>query len=148
MSTGKTESVTLALEETEGMAFQADFATGHHVMFDAAEKGGGQNRGVRPTHMLLASFGACTAMDVISILRKMKQPVQGYRVRVEGKRASEHPMVFTHITIVHTLVGNIDEDRLARAIELSDSTYCSVGAMLRESAQIDSHFEIEPPNSS
>lgn len=148
MTTGKTESITLALEETDGMAFQADFVTGHHVIFDAAEKGGGQNRGVRPTHMLLASFGACTAMDVISILRKMKQPVEGYRLRVEGQRATEHPMVFTHITITHTLVGDIDEGRLAHAIELSDSTYCSVGAMLRKSAQIDTRFEIERPSGS
>lgn len=148
MSIGKTESVTLALEETGGMAFQADFVTGHHVIFDAAETGGGQNRGVRPTHMLLASFGACTAMDVISILRKMKQPVQGYRLHVEGQRATEHPMVFTHITITHRLVGDIDEGRLAHAIELSDSTYCSVGAMLRKSAHIDTRFEIERPETS
>ena len=143
MTAGKTESVTLSLSERSGLAFQADFATGHHITFDAAETGGGQNLGPRPTQMLLASFAACTAIDVISILRKMKQPVQGYSLRVEGQRAAEHPMVFTHITITHTLIGDIDEDRLAHAIELSDSTYCSVGAMLRKSAQIDSHFEIE-----
>jgi len=148
MAAGETESVTLSLEDTGSMAFQADFITGHHVTFDAAEEAGGQNLGARPTHMLLASFGACTAMDVISILRKMKQPVEGYRLRVEGQRASEHPRVFTHIAITHTLVGDIDEDRLARAIELSDSTYCSVGAMLRKSTEIDSRFEIERPRTS
>ena len=143
MATGKTESVTLSLADTDGMAFQADFVTGHRAVFDATEEGGGQNLGVRPTQMLLASFGACTAMDVIAILRKMKQPVRGYRLRVEGQRASEHPRVFTHITITHTLVCDIADDRLAHAIDLSDSTYCSVGAMLRKSAQIDSRFEID-----
>jgi putative redox protein len=140
MADGKTESVTLAL--TDDMSFDADFVTGHQVTFDAAREEGGENRGPRPTQVLLASFAACTAMDVIAILRKMRQPVEDYRLVVEGERATEHPRVFTHIKITHMLVGNISEERLAHAIELSDERYCSVGAMLRQVATIETTFEV------
>lgn len=141
MADGKTESVTLAI--TEGMSFDADFVTGHRVTFDAAEEEGGENRGPRPTQMLLACFAACTAMDVTAILHKMREPVEDYRLVVEGERATEHPRVFTRIKITHMLVGKINEERLAHAIDLSDERYCSVGAMLRQVATIETTFEVQ-----
>ncbi len=141
MTHGRTESVTLAL--TEGMSFDADFVTGHRVTFDAAAEEGGGNRGPRPTQMLLACFAACAAMDVVSILRRMREPVEGYRLVVEGERATEHPRVFTRIRITHMLAGDINEERLAHAIELSDERYCSVGAMLRQVAAIETTFEVQ-----
>jgi putative redox protein len=143
MGERNTESVMLTL--TEGMAFDAGFTTGHHVTFDAVEEAGGVNRGPRPTHVLLACLGACTAMDVISILRKMREPVDGYRLVIEGQRAAEHPRVFTHIRITHVLVGDINEERLAHAIQLSDERYCSIGAMLAQATEIETGFEIERP---
>jgi len=138
-------TVSVTLDHTGDMAFEAALPTGHTLTFDAAEEHGGRNSGPRPTDLLLASLGGCTAMDVISILRKMKQPVEGYRLLVAGRRATDHPRVYTHITVTHILTGDIDEERLAHAIKLSDEKYCSVGAMLAPTARIETTFRIERP---
>ena len=92
--------------------------------------------------MLLVSLAACTAMDVMSILRKMRQHVASYTVRVEGQRAEEHPKVFTHIQVEHIVTGEVDEERLAHAIELSHTKYCPVTAMLRATAEIKTGYTI------
>ena len=138
-------TVRITLDHTGDMAFEATLPAGHALTFDAAEEHGGRNFGPQPTDVLLASLGACTAMDVISILRKMKQPVESYRLLVEGRRAAEHPRIYTDITITHILTGDIDEERLAHAIELSDEKYCSVGAMLARTTKIETTFRIERP---
>jgi putative redox protein len=138
-------TVSVTLDHTGGMAFDATLPGGHALTLDAAEEHGGRNSGPLPIDVLLASLGGCTAMDVISILRKMKQPVEGYRLLVEGQRATEHPRVYTHITVTHILTGDIDEERLAHAIQLSDEKYFSVGAMLAHTATIETTYRIERP---
>ena len=138
-------TVSVTLDHTGDMAFEAALPTGHTLTFDAAEEHGGRNSGPRPTDLLLATLGGCTAMDVISNLRKMKQPVEGYRLLVECQRATDHPRVYTHITVTHILTGDIDEERLAHAIQLSDEKYCSVSAMLARTARIETTFRIERP---
>ena len=138
-------TVSVTLDHSGEMAFEATLPDGHTLTFDAAEDHGGRNSGPRPVHVLLASLGACTAMDVIAILRKMKQPVEGYHIQVEGKRATEHPRVYTHITVTHLVKGDVAEERLARAVELSDSKYCSVRAMLAPTAHIETVYRIERP---
>jgi putative redox protein len=86
------ESVLTASVELMGdMAFQAGTGSGHSPALDAAPEAGGTECGPRPMEMLLVGLGGCTGMDVISILRKMRQDVTGYEVRVRGERASEHP---------------------------------------------------------
>ena len=135
----------LTLQDVEGMAFEIGFATGHRITVDGAEQFGGQNLGARPMHLLLASLGACTGMDIISILRKMRQPVEAYRVEVEGEQAEEHPRVYTSITIKHIVTGDVDEERLAHAIELSNTKYCSAMAMLGVIAKIKTEHEIRKP---
>ncbi len=135
-------TVGLTLQDAKGMAFEIGFATGHRITVDGAEQFGGQNLGARPMHLLLASLGACTAMDVISILRKMRQPVETYRVELEGKQAEEHPRVYTSITIKHIVTGDVDEERLAHAIELSNTKYCPAHAMLGTVAQINTEYQI------
>ncbi|MCJ7751220.1 MAG: OsmC family protein [Armatimonadetes bacterium] len=138
-------TVSVTLDHTGDMAYDAALPDGHTLTFDSDADFGGRNSGPRPIDVLLASLGGCTAMDVISILRKMKQPVEGYRLLVEGRRAADHPRVYTHITITHILTGDIDEERLAHAIQLSDEKYCSVGAMLTRTARIETTFRIERP---
>ena len=138
-------TVSVTLDHTGDMAFDAALPAGHALTFDAAEEHGGRNSGPLPIDVLLASLGGCTAMDVISILRKMQQPVEGYRLLVEGRRATEHPQIYTHITITHILTGDIDEERVAHAIQLSDEKYCSVGAMLTQTAKIETTYRIERP---
>ncbi len=137
-----TIDVSLELQDAAGMAFDVELPTGHHVLMDAGEDHGGQDLGPRPMHMLLASLAGCTAMDVISFLRKMRQPVEGYRVEVSGLRAEEDPKVYTHVTIKHIVIGDVDEGRLARAVELSATKYCSAQAMFRHTAEIEVTSEV------
>ena len=138
-------TVSVSLDHTGDMAFDAALPGGHSLTFDATEEHGGRNSGPRPIDVPLAALGGRTAGDVIPILRKMQQPVEGYRLLVEGQRATDHPQIYTHITITHILTGNIDEERLAHAIQLSDEKYCSVGAMLARAAHIETTFRIERP---
>jgi putative redox protein len=126
-----------------GMRFDAESGSGHHVTLDAAEHGGGQNAGFRPMELLLVGLAGCTGMDVISILRKKREPVTGYEVHVRGVRAEEHPMVFVEITVEHEVFGHhIQPEAVARAIELSEERYCGAGAMLGKVAHLTHTYRI------
>lgn len=127
----------------EDLRFNATTGTGHEIVLDADPEFGGQNAGPRPIELLLAGNAACTGMDVISILRKMRQPVEGYRVRVTGERRDADPRIFTRIVIEHILRGDLDEEKVAHAVQLSEEKYCSVSAMLRGVAQIEATWRIE-----
>ncbi|MDE3078115.1 MAG: OsmC family protein [Chloroflexota bacterium] len=125
------------VEYQGGMVFRARSGSGHEVLMDAMPDVGGQERGARPTEMLLVGLGGCTGMDVISILRKMHQDVTGYRVEVSGTKADEHPRVFTEVTVHHVVTGrNVSADAVERAVKLSWEKYCSVSAMLSKTAQV------------
>lgn len=98
--------------------------------------------GMAPVAMVLAGLAGCTAMDVISILKKKRQEVTSFEVHVEGEQAGEHPRVYEKVTIVYRVRGAVTEEALARAIELSMTKYCPVSAMVREVAEIDYRYEI------
>ncbi len=133
MSTTMTGSVTL-LDE---MAFRATTGSGHTLTLDGSQAAGGQDRGARPIELVLLGLAGCTGMDVISILRKMRQDVTAYRVSAEGERAAEHPKVYTQITVEHAVTGHDLELALVRrAVELSTTRYCPVERMLRPSVDI------------
>lgn len=138
-------AVALNLRDPQGMAFDATLPTGHVVLMDAGEDHGGQNLGPRPMHVMLISLAGCTGMDVISFLRKMRQPVTGYQVKVEGTRRDDDPKIYTNITITHVVTGDVAEDKLKKAIDMSSETYCSAQAMLREVADIEVKWEIVKP---
>jgi putative redox protein len=96
-----------------------------------------------PVELLLIALGSCTAVDVISILRKKRQQVTDYRVEVKGTRRAEHPRGYTRMEVRHVVRGrNLSEKALAQAIELSETKYCSVAATLRPTAEIISSYEI------
>ena len=96
-----------------------------------------------PVELLLIALGSCTAVDVISILRKKRQQVTEYRVEVRGERRTEHPRHFTRMEVRHIVRGRkISERALAQAIELSETKYCSVAATLRPTVEIVSSYEI------
>ena len=125
------------------MRFDAEAGSGHHVTLDAAEHGGGHNEGFRPMELLLVGLAGCTAMDVISILRKKRLQVTGYVVHVTGVRAEDHPMVFVEITVEHIVTGHqIQPEAVARAIQLSEERYCGAGAMLGKVAHLTHTFRI------
>jgi putative redox protein len=98
-----------------------------------------------PVETMLVALGACGGMDVIGILRKKRQVVLGYEVLVRGERRDEHPRIFTRIEVVHRLRGrNLNPAAVEEAIRLSDTTYCTVHAIMAASATIESRFEIVP----
>jgi putative redox protein len=93
--------------------------------------------------LMALSMAGCTAMDVISILRKKRQDVTGFEVRVDAPRADEHPKVFTRATIAYLVTGhNVDEKAVVRAIELTAKNYCPAQAMLGKVMPIDLSYQI------
>ncbi len=120
----KTASITL---EGGDLQFFARSGSGHELVLDD----GRGDTGMRPAELIPMAVAGCTAMDVISILRKKRQPVTSYEVRASGEQADDHPNAFTRIDVVHVLGGGgIDLEAVRRAIELSATKYCSVGATL------------------
>ncbi len=128
----------------EGMTFDATTTTGHHIVLDALPPGG-DDRGPKPIELVLTALAGCTAMDVLSILQKKREPVLGLTVDVIGTRASTHPMIYTDIEIVYRVRGDVSPLAVERAMELSETKYCGVHAMLEHSARITARYEIEPP---
>jgi putative redox protein len=96
-----------------------------------------------PVELLLIALGSCTAVDVISILRKKREQVTDYRVEVRGERRAEHPRAYTRMEVRHIVRGrNVSEKSLAQAIELSETKYCSVAATLRAGVELSTSYEI------
>ena len=137
------EQMTATVRLETEMRFDAESGSGHHIIMDAAEHGGGHNEGFRPMELLLVGLAGCTGMDVISILRKMREPVTSYAVHVVGVRAEEHPMVFVEISVVHIVTGHhLKPEAVARAIQLSEERYCGAGAMLGKVAHLTHTYRI------
>ena len=131
---------TITLQD--GMHFVAVPPSGMVVHIDSQPETG-ERQGASPMELLLIALGGCTALDVISILRKKRQEVTGFEVRVHGDRAEDHPKSFTDITIEYVVRGvNIDPAAVARSINLSTETYCSVHAMLHQAANITTTYTI------
>ncbi len=97
-----------------------------------------------PMEMLLLALGACTATDVIIVLKKKRQKLESLEIVVSGERAAEPPMVWTKLDLVYRLRGQLEEAAVRRAIELSQEKYCSVEAMLKKTAAMTSRYEILP----
>ena len=128
------------------MHFKAESPSGYTLTLDASEQVGGQGMGFRPMELLLIGLAGCTAMDVISILKKKRQDVTGFEVHVRAERADTHPRIYTDIHVEYIVRGReIKPEAVARAIELSETKYCSAQAMLGKSAHITHSYRIEPP---
>ena len=131
---------TITLQD--GMHFVAVPDSGMVVHIDSKPEMG-ERPGASPMELLLVSLGGCTGMDVISILRKKRQNVTGFELRLHGDRATDHPKVFTAFTIEYVVRGvDIDAAAVARAVELSVENYCSVHAMLHKAAEIQTVITI------
>lgn len=137
------EEMTARARLETGLRFDAEAGSGHHLALDASPEHGGANAGFRPMELLLVGLAGCTAMDVVAILRKKRQIVTDYEVRVHGLRAEQHPMVFTEITVEHRVTGqHVDPEAVRRAVELSECCYCGAGATLGKTAKITHTFRI------
>lgn len=119
-----------------GMAFDASL-DGFNFVIDAAPEHGGEGQGVKPKGLVLTSLAGCTAMDVISILQKMRQDVSAFSVTADGVLADTHPMRYTSITLRYTITGEgLDLEKVKRAVDLSQERYCGVYATLRPSVEL------------
>lgn len=135
-----TQSVDV--EWASAMAFKADI-NGHELMLDLDEAAGGTNLGPKPKPLLLVSLGGCTAMDVISILKKMRIEPDFFNVKVEGDITEEHPKHFTKIRLIYEFRGkDLPFDKLQKAVELSLDSYCGISETLRSSVEIVSEIRI------
>ena len=133
----------MALEWKGNFRFEAKNPNGLTVNFDAPKKYGGDETAPSPMETLLACLAGCTSYDVVSILKKKRQNISAYRVEVEGERREEPPEVYTKIQLKHIIKGkNISKEAVERAIQLSYEKYCSVGAMLRKTAEVTNLYEI------
>lgn len=126
-----------------GMGFVAETGSGHLLTMDGAPDGGGRNLAPRPMETVLAGAGGCTAYDVVLILKRGRQDVQGCQVKVSAERAETDPKVFTKIHLHFIVSGrNLSEPAVARAIALSHEKYCSATIMLGKTAEVTTSHEI------
>ena len=126
-----------------GMAFAAETGSGHILMMDGAPDGGGRNLAPRPMETVLAGTGACTAYDVVLILKRGRHEVTGCRVKVSAERAPTDPKVFTRIHMHFIVTGReLKDDVVARAVALSHEKYCSATIMLAKTADIRISHEV------
>jgi putative redox protein len=132
----------ISISWKDGMAFEAD-VNGHKIMLDAGEQSGGRDLGPRPKALMLVALAGCTAMDVVSILAKMRVELDNFDVRVEGELSEEQPVHYTSMHITYEFWGgNLPEDKLEKAINLSHKRYCGVSAVYRKAMPLTHNFVV------
>ena len=126
----------------DGMAFDAEL-DGHHFAIDADEQFGGRNLGPRPKGLLVTALIGCTAMDVIAILGKMRVAVKGLEVSADSVLTDEHPKKYQSITVRYDFTGHdLPEDKLRRAVALSEERYCGVRATLEPAVEMNHEIRV------
>ena len=129
----------------DGVSFVGESESGHAVVLDGAPENGGRNIGMRPMEMLLIGMGACTSFDVVTILKKARQPIVDCVAEISATRADEVPKVFTKIHVHFVVTGDhLNETQVERAVKLSAEKYCSASIMLSKSVEITHGYEIKP----
>src|SRR5690554_4094069 len=132
----------IKLNWQENLSFWAN-VNGHTVEMDAAAEVGGDNKGPRPKPMLMAALAGCTGMDVVSILKKMRVELDDFNVYVEGDITEEHPKQFTRMHITYEFKGkDLPEEKLQKAVKLSDERYCGVSAMFKKAIEITYEIKV------
>ncbi|OQX97680.1 MAG: osmotically inducible protein C [Bacteroidetes bacterium 4572_128] len=118
------------------MTFETE-VNGHKLIMDVPEKVGGNDKGPRPKPLMLVALAGCTAMDVVSILKKMRVKLEKFNVRTEGEIATEHPKSFKNMKIIYEFTGkNLPMKKLEKAINLSKDKYCAVSASFKKAFEI------------
>lgn len=127
----------------EAMSFETTL-NGHKIILDADEAVGGTDKGPRPKALLLVSLAGCTAMDVISILGKMRVQPEAFRIETDGELTEEHPKYYHKLHLRYVFKGkDLPVDKLEKAVSLSQERYCGVSAMLSKAATITHEIVIE-----
>jgi putative redox protein len=125
--------VKIELTRVEGdFGFEARDENGHVVKMDSKPESGGLNFGVRPMQLLLMGLGGCSGIDIVSILKKQRQTIEGFEMKIEGEREpGVEPSLWKTVNIIFELKGNIDIEKARRACALSMDKYCSVAETIR-----------------
>lgn len=131
------------IKSIHGLSLVGKADSGHWVPMDTSSATGGNGAASSPMELVLLALGGCTSLDVLSILAKKRVVLDDYEVHLQAERAEDHPKVFTAIVIKFIFYGkNIPKEAVERAIELSDTKYCSVSAMLKAATKISVEYEI------
>ncbi len=118
------------------MQFVGKTTSGHGLLMDTSSKVGGENTAPTPMELLLVALGGCTGMDVVSILQKMKIEFECLEIEVKGERVTEHPRVYKKINLIYKVKGkDLQEEKVKRAVELSQKKYCPILGMLKLRAE-------------
>jgi len=126
-----------------GMEFTGNAGSEHQIVMDTSPDFGGRSRGPTPMQLVLIALGGCTGMDVVSILKKMGIEIDGFEIELRGERKTEHPKAYKEIEIKYIFNGkDIAEEKVKKAITLSQEKYCSVSAMLEKACKIRYSYEI------
>ncbi len=125
-------------EWKQGMLFDGKSASGHTILFDGTPEHTG---GPSPMEMVLAALCACTSVDVVSILQKKREPVEGLTVSAKAEQAPKPPRTFTHIHLTYRIRGNVSQKAAEDAVALSKNKYCSVSKMLEKAAEVNYSIE-------
>lgn len=131
--------IEITLNRVQGdYGFEAKDALGHIVKTDSSIENGGENYGARPMQLLLMGLGSCSGIDIVSILKKQRQTIEGFSMNIKGEREQgKEPSLWTKVHVVFELKGAIDEEKAKKACALSVDKYCSVAETLRRAgAQI------------
>lgn len=127
----------------EDVCFMGETESGHAVIMDASPDVGGRNLGMRPMEMLLVGMGGCSSIDVVTILKKSRQPITDCVAEISAERADDIPKVFTKIHVHFVVTGKgLNPSQVERAVNLSAEKYCSASIMLGKAAQMSHDFEI------
>jgi putative redox protein len=127
------------------MQFDA-LVSGHHVIMDAMPDAGGNDQGVRPKPLMLAALAGCTGMDVISILKKMKVEPDAFNIKVEADVTEDHPKHYIHMQVIYEFTGkNLPEDKLKKAVDLSQEKYCGVSHAYKKAMPLSYEIKIKEP---
>jgi putative redox protein len=130
----------------DGVSFVGESESGHAVVMDGAPEAGGRNIGMRPMELLLIGMGGCSSFDVVTILKKARQPISDCVAEISAERADDIPKVFTKIHVHYVVTGKgLNPAQVERAIKLSMEKYCSASLMLGKTAEITHDFEIVEP---
>jgi putative redox protein len=127
----------------QGMRLNVETGSGYQIRLDMAEGEGGEGTGPQPMEMLLVGLAGCAGMSNLLILRKRKQDIQHYEIRVHGERAQTHPQVFLSITVEHVITGTaIKPEIVERALKMTEEKYCGASVMLEKTAQIRHSYRL------
>lgn len=134
---------TIKTRWLKDLAFEAE-VDGHKIYLDTSQEHGGKNTGPRPKQMMMVALAGCTAMDVSSILKKMREEVEEFTVEVEGDMAEEHPKKYEAMKVIYHIKGkNINRKNVEKAVDLSANKYCGVSANYSKAFPISHEIRIE-----